>query len=234
MQELRRRKQVPSAKKKYFVFPLFLLRSVGIVELLSLDSVCKIHLEALLATQEQKSWFVKVHLTQVLGFPDGRELIFVWVHVVFCAGDFPLSAPPEAKEEDFRGFLNDQRGRDISSLWDCPDALCTHWQPLHTVGCRYKFSLVLLFGQTQNIRGKTPALSLGNKRVPQGIPGVIGKNEISPGAGKFGLAAAYPWLNRPKERFSYSHLGGGIFLGLDDLSLAALGPGMTPQLPEGN
>lgn len=61
MQELRRRKQVPSAKKKYFVFPLFLLRSVGIVELLSLDSVYKIYLEALLAAQEQKSWFVKVH-----------------------------------------------------------------------------------------------------------------------------------------------------------------------------
>lgn len=128
MQELKRRNEVPSDKKKYFAFSLFLLRSVGIVELSFLDSVCKFHLEALLAAQEQKSWFVKVHLHKFLASLMAGSWYLFWVHVVFCAGDIPLSVPLEAKKEDFSlfFFLNYyQRGGDISSLWVCPDVLCT-------------------------------------------------------------------------------------------------------------
>lgn len=90
-----------------------------------------------------------------------------------------------------RGFLKTAvRFWDISSLWVCPNVLCTHLQSLQTLGCRSKFSVVFLFGQTQHFRGKTQALSSVSKGVPQGIPGVTGKNEISLGAAKFGLAAA--------------------------------------------
>lgn len=77
----------------------------------------------------------------------------------------------------------------------------------------------------QHIRGKTKALSSGSKRVPQGIPGVKGKNEISPGAGKCGHAAAWPSLNRPKECFSYSHLGGGNIPGSGCPLFLAASPG---------
>lgn len=168
-------KKFPQLKRSILPLMLFLLRSVGILELLSLDSVCKILLEALLAVQEQKPWFVKVYLDKFFA----SLMAGSWYLSPCCVLCWWFSSYSASWGQEMRiwGFFKTTiRFWDISSLWVCPDVLSTHLQSLQTAGCRYKFSVVFLFGQTEHFRGKTQALSFVSKGVPQGIPGVTGKN----------------------------------------------------------